>query len=276
MIDSSGDGNWLHEYSEMIDEFADENGFIREPTQDGPVVVNQGMSAIDATVGYHEGQITEIRGFWPTIVYSTTKEDQEQDQLVLEQEGPGKYRQKVIPGGEVEPVKEKENRGGVSAEYAENPEIYGEDHNENVIALMGIAVGRGFETPGFEIPKTVRNGELLMSNSMTVNKLVDWDEVRNFEFDLEERTENKHSVTGEWNIDVEYEETVDENALTYEETSTYVRTFHEMDSVQEKMGRNPYSSMMSSAYDAQKAWSDFVISATTQPFRQASRMMRSD
>ncbi|MEF8880425.1 MAG: hypothetical protein V5A72_01170 [Candidatus Nanohaloarchaea archaeon] len=211
----SNDVNWLHRYDDIVKEVSDEYGFLNSPVQE-EALVNQGMSIADIFVPQVESDLDEIECVYTAVIYAT--EDGEPDEVIIE-ENEESAEVEVKPGGNSDSL----DAGRILTD--ESDQDYGGHHNEHLLAVMDLAVGRGRDTPG-----STRNGELLQNNRIEVNKEIDWSKVSELEFRLEERNES-----AEYNVDVVYQngERVDQ-ALTYEEISTYLQGFDELGTVDER------------------------------------------
>lgn len=230
--EASGDGNLLHNDPEVVEELSssDDYPFVREPVQEDEVVVSQGMSFVDALVPELERPLRSLEGEWSKMVYA----GEEPDKVILSDNGKKGFQASLFPKGN---TSESMNAGEITPEYVEDAEAYSEDHNIYMTALADQAVGRSFSTP-----EDVRNGELLIDNMIEANNPVEWGKAEDFTFEISEKQEEGPQVNMEWDIHVDYGDEVDEEALTYSETSMYTKGFEDLESVKEayRDERNPF------------------------------------
>ncbi|MFB6115982.1 MAG: hypothetical protein ABEK10_00580 [Candidatus Nanosalina sp.] len=252
---ASGDHNLLHNNPDVVEDVAKEYGFVRRPTED-KVVVNQGMSLVDALVTELDAPINSIEGEWEKMVYAA--EEGETDTVKLSNEGSGKFSAELYPAG----VSESLQAGEISFGYAEEGDYHSE-HNEYMAALADQAVGRGFENPD------IRNGELLISNELEAYGSIDWDKAEEFVFNLSEVDERGHKVTADWDIDVIYDEGSEESAISYVETSMYADGFEELEAVMESGKDSPFSAYMRASLQAAMVASE----ASMMPLRVGTSTM---
>lgn len=224
---ASGDHNILHQDSEVVEEVTDEFGFLNAPVQED-AVVNQGMSTFDAVIPSLEGTLEEAAGSYESIIYATEDpEALDADRAVMERESDGEWDISVKRALEGE---EPELEAG-SMDFSYTSRYLGDHHNEHFNAVMDVAVGRGLPESDDTTPGSERNGELLLGNRLTLQEPVDWERVEELEF---EKIEHGDSLV--YDIHVEYGpgERI-EGAMRYEEQSTYLKGFEELDSVQEHL-----------------------------------------
>lgn len=257
----SGDHNVLHQYPEVVGATAEEYGFVREPVQDGDVVVNQGMSLMDSLVSEVDDPVRSLGGRWSKMVYAP-ENDQPRDRVVIEEEASGEFDVGLLPAGSDEEL----DAGRLNFSYAES-DGYHEDHNEYMLSVADQAVGRSFNTPD-----DIRNGELLISNNLAAEGPIDWDRVESLDFRMADVEEQDFQVTAEWDIDVNYGESTDAGALTYSETSMYADGFEDIDEV-----RNAYSGndLVEAYGDVMSATARATAEATMLPWKISTATMRS-
>ncbi|MFB6175491.1 MAG: hypothetical protein ABEJ87_06005 [Candidatus Nanohalobium sp.] len=239
--EASGDANLLHQSKEVVEELSTSGKypFVREPVQEEPVVVSQGMSFVDALVPQLEKPLRSLKGEWTQMVYAS----ENPDQVVLSDNGAEGFRASLFPAGNTE---EPLNAGKITPEYLDGGGQYGQAHNSYMTALADQAVGRSFSTPG-----DVRNGELLIENSIEAYRPVNWGEAEQFVFEISGTLEEGPKVEVEWDIHVDYGDEMDEKALGYRETSMYTEGFEDLESVQEAYRRpDPFRAYMRAATEA--------------------------
>ena len=240
--EASGDANVLHWSEEVVKELSesDDYGFVREPDQDEPVVVSQGMSFVDALVPELDRPLRSLEGEWSKMVYA----GENPDKVILSNNRDGGFQASLFPEGK---TSEAMNAGEITPEYVENPEEYSRNHNTYMTALADQAVGRSFSTP-----EDVRNGELLINNRIEAYKPVDWEEAEDFVFEISEVQEQGLQVEVEWDIHIDYGEDLEETALTYSETSMYTEGFEDLQSVRKEYteSSNPFTAYMRAATEA--------------------------
>ncbi len=144
----------------------------------------------------------------------------EPDVLVLSEKETGRHDVEALlePGGSDERL----NAAGMDYKTASHPDRYHPEHNEYVVSLMDLAVGRGLETD-----ELIRNGELLIDNHLSVQGPVDFDEVEEVIFYLSDRDEIDNRVKTEYTIELRFDDRTEEWA-SYHETSTYLDGFEEL------------------------------------------------
>lgn len=220
---ASGDHNLLHWNEDVVKELAESEDypFVREPEQDGDVIVSQGMSFIDALTSQLDRPLTSLEGEWSNMVYAGEKPDQ----VILSNNGTEGFQASLFPSGRTDKAM---SAGGIVPEYAENPDMYDNQHNNYMTALLDQAVGRSFSTS-----KDVRNGELLIENRIEAYRPVDWQNPDEFIFEVSEIEREGLQVNVEWDIHLDYGDRVEESVLSYSEKSMYTKGFEELDSVQE-------------------------------------------
>lgn len=244
--DGSGDHNYLHGFPSVVEEVADAYGFVREPEQDGDVVVNQGMSIVDALKEHFEGPLTGFTGTWRNMVYAAENEDEnyddgepQLDKIIASNNGSQSFDATVFPAGK---TSEAMPAGRITPQYASNPEEiisegvedeeeYLSKNIEYVTAIADQSVGRSFNTPD-----EIRNGELLINKQIEVNEAIDWDSVEQIHWRLKDvNKEDEPQITAEWAIDIEYEEGIgiSKEAITDRETSMYSDGFEDLEAVQD-------------------------------------------
>lgn len=263
---ASGDQNILHYDSEVVEEFAEEySNFVREPQQDEDVVINQGMTMIDALTEEIDRPLESLEGKWTEMVYASEAGKNPDKVILSNNTGDRSYHGSVFPEGE---NSKAASAAEISPEFAENPGDYHPKHNEYLTLLQSQAVGRSFNTD-----YDVRNGELLIENQITANKPLDWDRIQAIDFNLEEVHDGeKPQVTAEWSVDIQYEDEIVENALEYQETSMYAEGFEDMSTIEEEYQK---SSNMFAPFTASAKANAELTKATMQNLKKINPWLNS-
>ncbi len=145
------------------------------------------------------------------------KSPSESDVLILSEEQKGKHDVEALlePAGSDERL----NAGGIDYDTDGDVPGYHPDHNEYVVSLMDLAVGRGLETDD-----RIRNGELLIDNRLTVQGPADFDEVEDVVFRLDDWEKDGYNAKTEYTIDLRSGDRTEEWGR-YRETSMYLEDF---------------------------------------------------
>lgn len=222
---ASGDHNLLHQDPEVVDDVADRYGFLNSPAQE-EAVVNQGMSTLDAVIPVLNGTLEEARDSYDSVIYATESEDmRDADRAVMERVSDGKWD--IAVKRALEGEDSVLDAGGMNFTYTDR--YLGDHHNKHFNAVMDMAVGRGLPESDDSTPASERNGELLLDNRLELRDPVNWKEVERLEF---ERREDEEPVV--YDVHAEYSSGERaEQAMLYQENSTYLRGFEELESVQQ-------------------------------------------
>lgn len=222
----SGDSNIVHRNPDAVEDMLDNYGFLNDPSQDleegDRVVVNQGMSTVDAVTPALEEDLREVETEFENIIYAA--ENGAGDKVHISG-GPEDMDVEVASGSEDD--SSALDAGRLEFEFDDD---IGRHHNEHLNAVMDLAVGRGYSTPENE-----RNGELLMYNRLKVDEgieEIEWERIESLEFD---RQEDEEILAYDVHIsysDTEHDTDI-EAAMRYEEKATYLQDFHNIDALED-------------------------------------------